>query len=178
MLIDEMNVYDNRKDFIKVANLLASDETSHKYSCNVSIDHKAMYIASWEYDIVVKSRDGLYVINVYDNINYKKRQFLACDYTRIAKLVRNLHMFNKFYAYANMYAYLLNDSDFEVSLSFDGTDYINIHVMNVDTFKIAATMEIRRISDGSFKYRYFGGYGEYPVGSPNKLIREFLEGWA
>lgn len=178
MLINEMNVYDNRKDFLKIANLLVSDETSHKFDCNVSIDHKAMYVASWEYDIVVKYRDELYVINVYDNINYKKHQFISCDYTRVAKLIRNLHMFNKFYAYANMYAYLLNDSDYEVTLSFDGTDYIDIHIMNVDTFKIVATMEIRRTTDSFFRYRYFGSNIERPIGSPSKLIHEFFKRWA
>ena len=154
------------------------EDNSHNFMCDsLSIENDVMYITSYNYyDITVKYRDDLYIISVYDYVNGETKQFTSCSAMYTARIIQNVFTFYDFYKYSYMYEYLLQ-GQYKITLSLIGCDSINIHIMDVDTFKIIASMEVRRISDGSFKYRYFGGYGEYPVDSPNKLIREFLEGW-
>lgn len=162
---------------LDVAELLMKD--SHNFMCDfLSIEDDVMYITSYNYyDITIKYRDDLYVVNIYDYVNGEKKQFTSCSNKYAARIIKNAFVFYEFYKYSYMYEYLLH-GQYKITLSLIKCDSIDIHIMDVDTFKIIASMEVRKMSDGSFKYRYFGGYGEYPVDSPNKLIREFLEGWA
>lgn len=171
----DVQIYDKNIKLLAVANLLMKDE-SHNFMCDsLSIDD-VMYITSYNYyDIAVKYRDNLYVVNIYDYVNGEKKQFTSCSAMYTARIIRNAFVFYEFYKYSYMYEYLLQ-GQYKITLSLIGCDSINIHIMDVDTFKIVATMEVR-ISDGTMMYRYFGGYGEYPVDSPSKLIHEFLEGW-
>ena len=174
----DVQVYDKNVKLLAVANLLMKDK-SHNFMCDsLSIEYDGvMYITSYNYyDITVKYRDDLYIVSIYDYTNGEKKQFTACSIHSTARIIRNVFIFHDFYKYSYMYEYLLQ-GQYKITLSLIGCDSINIHIMDVDTFKITASMEVRRISDGSFKYRYFGGYGEYLVSSPNKLIREFLERW-
>lgn len=166
----DVQIYDN------VVNLLMKDE-SHNFMCDsFSIDNGTMYITSYNCDITVRYRNDLYIVSIYDYTNGEKKQFTACSDKYAARIICNVCIFYDFYKYSYMYEYLLQ-GQYEVRLSLMGCDSINIHIMDVDTFKIIASMEVK-LSDESFKYRYFGGYGEYFVDSPNKLIHEFLEGWA
>ena len=172
----DVQVNNKNVKLLDVAKILKEDKKSHNFMCDsLSIEDDVMYITLYNYyDITVKYRDDLYVVNIYNYINGEKKQFTACSIHSTARIIRNVFIFHEFYKYSYMYEYLLR-GQYKVTLSLTGCDSINIHIMDVDTFKIIASMEVHRISDGSFKYRYFGGYGEYPVDSPNKLIWEFLE---
>ena len=171
----DVQINENNK-LLDVAKLLMKDKKSHNFMCDsLSVDYDVMYITSYNYDITVRYRDNLYVVNIYDYVNGEKKQFTACSIHSAARIIRNVFIFHEFYKYSYMYEYLLQ-GQYKITLSLIGCDSINIHIMDVDTFKIIASMEVLRKED-SFKYRYFGGYGEYPVDSPKKLIREFLERW-
>ena len=174
----DVQVYNKNVKLLDVAKILKEDKKSHNFMCDsLSIEDDVMYITLYNYyDITVKYRDDLYVVNIYDYVNSEKKQFTSCSNKYAARIIRNVFLFHDFYKYSYMYEYLLQ-GQYKIKLSLIGCDSIDIHIMDVDTFKIIASMEVRRISDGSFKYRYFGGYGEYPVDSPNKLMREFLGGW-
>lgn len=177
MLINNLQVYSDELNFLSIAQLIGCDGDT-RFSCDISIMNDRMYITSYDYDINIVRRDELYVVNVFDNIDRTKRQYVSCDKLYTAKIIQNLNAFKKFYRYSNLYEYLLEDTNYMVTLSLSGSDYIDLHIMDGYTFKIAATMEIRRTTDGFFKYRYFGSFTEKPVGSPSKLIREFIKGWA
>ena len=173
----DIQVYNKNMKMLEIVQLLEEDEESYNFMCDsLTIEEEVMYIASYNYDITIKYRDGLYVVNIYDYVNGEKKQFNSCSAMYTARIIRNAFVFSDFYKYSYMYEYLLQ-GQYKITLSLIGCDSIDIHIMDVDTFKIIASMEVRKISGGSFKYRYFGGYGEYPVDSPNKLIREFLERW-
>lgn len=174
----DVQVYSKNVKFLAIVNLLMKDKKSHSFMCDsLEIDNDVMYITSYNYyDITVRYRDDLYVVNIYDYVNGEKRQFNSCSAMYTARIIRNAFVFYSFYKYSYMYEYLLQ-GQYKITLSLIGCDSIDIHIIDVDTFKIIASMKVRRISDGTFKYRYFGGYGEYPVDSPNKLIQEFLGGW-
>ena len=173
----DVQVYNKNVKLLDVAKSLMEDKKSHNFMCDsLSIDDDVMYITSYNYDITVRYRDNLYIVSIYDYTNGEKKQFTSCSHKYGARIISNVFIFHEFYKYSYMYEYLLQ-GQYKIKLSLTGDDSINIHIMDVDTFKIIASMEVRRISDKSFKYRYFGGHGEYPVDSPNKLIREFLERW-
>lgn len=173
----DVQIYNKNIKFLAVAQLLMKDKSSHNFMCDsLSIDNETMYIASYNYDITVRYRNDLYIVSIYDYTNGEKKQFTACSAMYTARIICNVFIFHEFYKYSYMYEYLLQ-GQYKIKLSLIGCDSIDIHIMDIDTFKIIASMEVLR-EKYSFKYRYFGGYGEYPVDSPNKLIREFLEGWA
>ena len=172
----DVQIYSKNIKLLDVAQSLMKDESTHNFMCDsLSID-EVMNITSYNCDITVRYRDELYIISIYDYTNGETKKFTACNNKYAARIICNTFILYDFYKYSYMYEYLLQ-GQYKITLSLTGCDSIDIHIMDVDTFKIAATMEVLRISDGSFKYRYFGGYGEYPVDSPNKLIYEFLEGW-
>lgn len=73
-----------------------------------------------------------------------------------------------------MYEYLLQ-GQYKITLSLIGCDSIDIHIMEVNTFQIIASMEVLRDGD-NFKYRYFGNYSEHVITSTSELIYSFVEG--
>ena len=173
----DVQIFNKNNKLLAVAELLMEDKNTHNFMCDsISIEEEVMYITSYNCDITVRYRNNLYIVSIYDYTNGEKKQFTACSNKYAVRIICNVFKFYDFYKYSYMYEYLLQ-GQYKIKLSLIGYEGINIHIMDIDTFKIVASMEVLR-EDDTFKYRYFGGYGEYPVDSPNKLIHEFLEGWA
>lgn len=172
----DVQIYNKNIKFLSVAQLLMKDKSSHNFMCDsLSIDDDVMYITSYNYDITVKYRDDyLYVVSIYDYVNGRKKQFNSCSSMYTARIIRNVFVFYEFYKYSYMYEYLLQ-GQYKITLSLIGCDSIDIHIMDVDTFKIITSMEVLREGD-SFKYRYFGSYNEHVISSPSELIYSFIEG--
>ena len=139
----DVQIAKNNK-LLDVAEILMKDN-SHNFMCDsLSIeDNDVMYITSYNYyDIAVRYRDDLYVVNIYDYVNGEKKQFNSCSAMYTARIIRNVFIFHEFYKYSYMYEYLLR-GQYKITLSLIGDNSINIHIMDVDTFKITATMEVR-----------------------------------
>ena len=171
----DVQVYANNSMLLAVTDLLMEDKNTHNFMCDsISIDDEVMYITSYNYDITVRYRNDLYIVSIYDYTNGEKKQFTACSDKYAARIICNIFIFYEFYKYSYMYEYLLQ-GQYKITLSLIGCDSINIHIMDVDTFKIAATMEVLKDGD-NFKYRYFGSDNEQVVISASELIRSFVEG--
>ena len=170
----DVQIYDKNVKLLAVANLLMKDK-SHNFMCDsLSIDDEVMYITSYNYDITVRYRNDLYIVSIYDYTNGEKKQFTTCSAMYTARIIKNVFVFQEFYKYSYMYEYLLQ-GQYKITLSLIGCDSINIHIMDVDTFKIIASMEVLKEGD-NFKYRYFGSDNEHVVSSASELIRSFVEG--
>lgn len=175
MLINSMCI-ENHTPFIGVINQLMHDEISHSYECDVIIGSDTLYVTSREYDIIVKEDRGLYKVQVFDEINESIHVHYASDVMQIARIIRNIHVFNKAYTYAYMYEYLLGDS-YIISPVLIGCDSIHICIVDIDKYDTVASIVFSRHSDGTMMYRYGGGCGEYKVNSVHKVLYDFLEGW-
>lgn len=173
----DIDVQNKNIKLIAVAQLLMEDKTTHNFMCDsISIDD-VMYITSYNYDITVRYRNDLYIISIYDYINGEKKQFTTCSGIYAARIIRNVFIFQDFYKYSYMYEYLLQ-GQYKITLSLIGCGSIDIHIMDVDTFKVIASMEVLKEGDDTFKYRYFGSDNEHVVNSPKELIYSFIEGRA
>ena len=173
MIINSLIFDDAHNPFIT---FLMRDKTSDEYKCDVVIGSDALYITADDYDIIVKDDRGLYKVQVFDEINESVHVHYASDIIGIAKIIRNIHVFNKAYTYAYMYEYLLGDS-YVISPVLIGCDSIHICIVDTDKYDTIASIVFSRRSDGTMMYRYGGGYGEYKVESVHKTLYNFLEGW-
>lgn len=176
MIINSLIFDDAHNPFIKVVTHLMRDKTSHIYSCDVIIGSDALYVTSHDYDIIVKEDRGLYKVQVFDETNESVHIHYASDSISIAKIIRNIHIFNKAYTYAYMYEYLL-ENEYVISPVLIGCDSIHICIVDTDKYDTIASIVFSRRSDGTMMYRYGGGCGEYKVNSVHKVLYDFLEGW-
>lgn len=176
MLINSLIMDNKHNPFLKVIAHLMRDKTSHSYECDVIIGSDALYVTSHDYDVIVKEDRGLYKVQVFDSINESVHIHYASDSMSIAKIIRNVHIFNKVYTYSYMYEYLL-EGKYVISPVLIGCD--SIHICIVDTYKYdtIASIVFSRRSNGTMMYRYGGGCGEYKVNSVHKVLYDFLEGW-
>lgn len=175
MLINSMCI-EKRTPFIGVINQLMHDETSHSYECDVIVGSDVLYVTTHEYDIIVKEDRGLYKIKVFDDANKSVHIHYASDVMSIAKIIRNIHVFEDVYRYSYMYGYLLNDN-YTVSPVLIGCDSIHICIVDTDKYDTVASVVFSRRSDGTMMYRYGGESTEHKVNSCGKILHEFLKGW-
>ena len=177
MLINELKVYNKHNPFLSVIQAIMNDETSHAYECDVVIDYDVLYVMSHEYDVVVREDRGLYKVRVFDYMNKSEHIHYASDVMKIARIIRNIHVFAEAYRYSYMYEYLLGDS-YTVSPVLIGCDSIHICIVDTDKYDTIASIIFSRRSDNAMMYRYGGGCGEYKVKSCSKTLYDFSEGWA
>lgn len=178
MIINELKVYGKKNNpwTIPVVQLM-HDTTSHSYECDVIIDRDVLYVISHEYDIVVRKDSGLYKIRVFDYTNESEHIHYASDIMKVARIIRNIHVFGEVYRYSYMYEYLLGDS-YTISPVLIGCDCIHICIVDIAKYNTVASIIFTRHSDNTMSYRYGGGYGEYKIKSYSKTLYDFLEGWA
>ena len=177
MLINELKVYNKHNPLLSVAQAIMKDKTSHKYECDVIVEYDVLYVISSEYDIVVREDcDDLYKIRVFDYTNMTEHVHYASSIMNIARIIRNIHVFEDAYKYSYMYEYLLGDS-YVVSPVLIGCDSVHICIVDTNKYDTVASIIFTRHSDGTMMYRYGGGYGEYKIKSYSKTLYDFLEGW-
>ena len=177
MLINSLIMDNKQNSFLKVVTFLMRDKTSNAYECDVVIGSDALYVTSHEYDIIIKEDCGLYKIQVFDEINESVHIHYASDAVSIAKIIRNIHVFNKAYTYCFMYEYLLEDK-YVISPVLIGSDSIHICIVDTDKYDTVASIVFSRRSDDAMTYRYGGENSEYTVNSIHRILYNFLEGWA
>lgn len=176
MLINELKVYNKHNPLLGAVVQIMRDNTSHSHECDVIVDYDVLYVMSPKYNIIVREDCGLYKIRVFDYVNMTEHVHYACNVMNIARIIRNIHVFEDVYTYSYMYEYLLGGK-YAVTPVLIGCDCIHICIVDTDKYDTIASIVFTRHSDNTMTYRYGGGCSEYKINSVSQILCDFLEGW-